>query len=170
MEVIIVDENDKTRIDSYLADKTEYSRVTIQRLIDEQKITVNGKKVKSSYKVQQGDSIKIEKEEPKEVELKAQDIPLDILYEDDDIIVVNKPKGMVVHPANGNPDGTLVNAIMSICKESLSGIGGALIIPSSTLSSFFISPILAFSLFMTSIIEGESPINYINKIKLFNNL
>ena len=124
MEVIIVDENDKTRIDSYLADKTEYSRVTIQRLIDEQKITVNGKKVKSSYKVQQGDSIKIEKEEPKEVELKAQDIPLDILYEDDDIIVVNKPKGMVVHPANGNPDGTLVNAIMSICKDSLSGIGG----------------------------------------------
>ena len=65
-----------------------------------------------------------EEEKPKEIELKAQDIPIEIIYEDDDMIVVNKPKGMVVHPANGNPDGTLVNAIMAICKDSLSGIGG----------------------------------------------
>ena len=85
---------------------------------------VNGKKEKASYKVQNGDKIEIEEEPAKEIELKAQDIPVEILYEDDDIIVVNKPKGMVVHPANGNPDGTLVNAIMSICKDSLSGIGG----------------------------------------------
>ena len=124
MEEILVKEEDKKRIDSYLADKTDYSRVTVQRLIDEGKITVNGKKEKVSYKIQQGDVIKIEKEEAKQVELKAQDIPLEILYEDSDIIVVNKPKGMVVHPANGNPDGTLVNAIMAICKDSLSGIGG----------------------------------------------
>ena len=68
--------------------------------------------------------IEIEKEEPKEIELKAQEIPIEIIYEDKDIIVVNKPKGMVVHPANGNPDGTLVNAVMAICKDSLSGIGG----------------------------------------------
>ena len=72
----------------------------------------------------QGDTITIEEEKPKETKLVAQDIPIDIVYEDKDIIVVNKPKGMVVHPANGNPDGTLVNAIMAICKDSLSGIGG----------------------------------------------
>lgn len=70
--------------------------------------------------------IEIQKEEAKKTSLKAEDIPLDILYEDKDIIVVNKPKGMVVHPANGNPDGTLVNAIMNICKDSLSGIGGVI--------------------------------------------
>ncbi len=64
------------------------------------------------------------KEDAKVIDLKAEDIPIDILYEDSDIIVVNKPKGMVVHPANGNPDGTLVNAVMNICKDSLSGIGG----------------------------------------------
>ncbi len=124
MEEIVVNENNKKRIDAYLSDKTEYSRVTIQRLIDEEKIKVNGNKTKASYKVQNGDKIAIEEVKAKEIELKAQDIPLEILYEDNDIIVVNKPKGMVVHPANGNPDGTLVNAIMAICKDSLSGIGG----------------------------------------------
>ena len=118
-------ENDNKRIDAYLSEKLEdTSRVTIQRLISNGKVLVNGKKVKSSYKVQAGDKIEVEEEIPIEVSLKAQDIPLDIIYEDQDIIVVNKPKGMVVHPANGNPDGTLVNAIMAICKDSLSGIGG----------------------------------------------
>ena len=121
---IIVDSNEKKRIDAYIAEKTEYSRVAIQRLISEGKITVNGKIIKSSYKVQQGDEIIVEKVEAKLVALQAQDIPIQVLYEDSDIIVVNKPKGMVVHPANGNPDGTLVNAVMSICKDSLSGIGG----------------------------------------------
>lgn len=116
---------ENNRIDSYLAKKTEeFSRVAIQRLIEEEKILVNGKKTKASYKVQEKDQITVEKEKPKEIELKAQDIPIEVIYEDSDIIVVNKPKGMVVHPANGNPDGTLVNAIMSICKNSLSGIGG----------------------------------------------
>ena len=81
---------------------------------------------KSSVKVKQGDTVEIEDIEIKQTELKPQEIPLDIIYEDIDIIVVNKPKGLVVHPANGNPDGTLVNAIMNICKDSLSGIGGEL--------------------------------------------
>ena len=102
----------------------DISRVTVQRLIEEENILVNGKKEKSSYKVALGDKISINKPEAKEIVLEAQDIPIDILYEDNDIIIVNKTKGMVVHPANGNPDGTLVNAVMNICKDTLSGIGG----------------------------------------------
>ncbi len=122
---INVQENDVgKRIDAYLSANTEYSRTNIQRLIENEKIKVNDKKTKVSYKVQLNDKIVIEDEEPVDTGLKAQDIPIDVLYEDDDILVVNKPKGMVVHPANGNPDGTLVNAVMAICKDSLSGIGG----------------------------------------------
>ena len=122
---IVEKEYEGNRIDSYLAKKDEdLSRVAIQRLIKEEKILVNGKKVKVSYKVQENDSVSLEEEKPKEIELKAQDIPIEILYEDNDIIVVNKPKGLVVHPGNGNPDGTLVNSLMNICKDSLSGIGG----------------------------------------------
>ena len=100
------------------------SRTMIQKMLSDNKILVNGKIKKASYKVEENDKIKIEEIKPKEITLIAQDIPIDVLYEDDDIIVVNKPKGLVVHPANGNPDGTLVNAIMNICKDSLSGIGG----------------------------------------------
>ena len=122
---IVNQEEINKRIDSYLSEKNvDLSRVAIQRLIAEEKIKVNDKKVKPSYKVQENDEITLEEEQPKEITLKAQNIPLEIIYEDNDIIVVNKPKGMVVHPANGNPDGTLVNAIMAICKDSLSGIGG----------------------------------------------
>ena len=125
LEIIEVDElSTGKRIDTFLASTTDISRTSIQRLIEEQKILVNNKKIKVSYKVQQKDIISIEEDKPKDIELKAQDIPIDILYEDKDIIVVNKPKGMVVHPANGNLDGTLVNALMAICKDSLSGIGG----------------------------------------------
>ena len=124
-KVIVENEEKNQRIDAYLAKKYEdMSRVAVKRLIDEEKILVNNKKTKASYKVQENDEITIEEETPKEIELKAQNIPLEILYEDNDIIVVNKPKGMVVHPANGNPDGTLVNAVMAICHDSLSGIGG----------------------------------------------
>ena len=112
------------RIDSYLAENTEYSRAHIQKMIENGKVLVNGKKTKVSYKVQKDDEIILEEEVPKKVSIEAQNIPIDILYEDNDIIVVNKPKGMVVHPANGNPDGTLVNAVMAVCKDSLSGIGG----------------------------------------------
>lgn len=112
------------RIDTYIPSKSEYSRAMIQKMMDNGNILVNGKKVKVSYKVQADDEITIKEQAAKEISLEAQDIPIEVLYEDNDIIVVNKPKGMVVHPANGNPDGTLVNAIMSICKNSLSGIGG----------------------------------------------
>ena len=126
MDKFIVEKEDEgNRIDSYLTRKKEdVSRVTIQRLISENKILVNGRSTKGSYKVQVNDIITVEEDNPKEISLKAQEIPIEIIYEDNDIIVVNKPKGMVVHPANGNPDGTLVNAIMAICKDSLSGIGG----------------------------------------------
>jgi len=124
-EYVINEELDGMRIDKCVVTlDNEISRVTVQRLIEEEKIKVNGKNIKASYKCVLGDKITVEKEEAKEIELKAEDIPIDVLYEDKDIIVVNKPKGLVVHPANGNPDGTLVNAIMNICKDSLSGIGG----------------------------------------------
>lgn len=123
MQYIVVE--DGKRLDAYIASKNEnITRTAAQRLIEQGNILVNGKKQKVSYKVSVGDVIEIEQSQAQEIELKAQDIPIDIIYEDNDIIVVNKPKGMVVHPANGNPDGTLVNAIMAICKDSLSGIGG----------------------------------------------
>lgn len=113
------------RLDKAIAiQETDLSRVAIQRLLDEGKILVNEKKAKSAYKTQVGDEITIFKEAPKEIKLEAQKIPLDIIYEDEDILVVNKQKGLVVHPGNGNPNGTLVNAIMAYCKDSLSGIGG----------------------------------------------
>lgn len=100
------------------------SRTTVKRLIEENKITVNGKTEKPSYEVKLGDLIQIEEDIPKQPQMIAQDIPVDVIYEDEDIIVINKPKGMVVHPGNGNPDGTLANAVMNLCGETLSGIGG----------------------------------------------
>ena len=104
--------------------ETEISRTRLQKLIEEGKVKVNGKIEKNSYIVKIGDKILIEEEEPAEIELEPQEIPLDIIYEDNDIIVINKQKGLVVHPGNGNPDHTLVNAVMAKCKGSLSGIGG----------------------------------------------
>ena len=125
MKRIIVDENDNVRLDSYISKKNaDLSRGAIQRLLEEGNIMVNDVVKKNSYKVKSGDIIQIDIPEVKDTKMEAQDIPVDIVYEDSDIIVVNKPKGLVVHPANGNPDGTLVNAIMNICKDSLSGIGG----------------------------------------------
>lgn len=124
MEEIIVKEENNIRIDIYLANKKEVSRETIKRWIEEKNVLVNGQSTKPSYKVQENDKISVKPEHVKEISLEAQDIPIEVLYEDNDILVVNKPKGMVVHPANGNPDGTLVNAVMAICKDSLSGIGG----------------------------------------------
>ena len=124
-EYIVKYEEQGKRLDVYVTNQiSDITRTSAQRQIEQGNILVNGKKQKASYKVIEGDVISLEKVEPREIELKAQDIPVDIIYEDNDIIVVNKPKGMVVHPANGNPDGTLVNAIMAICKGSLSGIGG----------------------------------------------
>lgn len=124
-KIVVKDNNQKKRLDSYIVDEiNELSRTTVKRLIDTEKVLVNGKKEKSSYKPVEKDIIEIEIPKAEEIEVKAQNIPIEIIYEDKDIIVVNKPKGMVVHPGNGNPDGTLVNAVLAICKDSLSGIGG----------------------------------------------
>ncbi len=125
-EYKVLDEN--CRLDKYISEKdSDLSRATIQKLITEEKILVNGKKTKNSYKVNQGDIITIEELEFKEdTYLKPQKMDLDVIYEDDDIIIVNKEKGIVVHPGNGNPDGTLANAILERCKDSLSGIGGTI--------------------------------------------
>lgn len=121
----INEETKNIRLDKILSRlDDDLSRTMIQKLLEDKKILVNGKVEKASYKTKVGDILEVEEIEAKEIELKAQDIPLDVIYEDDDIIVINKAKGMVVHPANGNPDGTLVNAVMNICKDSLSGIGG----------------------------------------------
>lgn len=126
MEKFIVNEElAGQRLDMYITSKVQnLSRMAVKRLIKEEQIIVNRKTPKVSYKVQTEDVIEITIPEAKKLDLKAQDIPVEVIYEDNDIIVVNKPKGLVVHPANGNWDGTLVNAIMAICKESLSGIGG----------------------------------------------
>ena len=127
MKELIVDQENKERIDKYIAKCVpDLSRMMIQKLIEENQILVNRNPVKTSYAIQKGDSITITIPEAKETTLKPQDIPLDIVYEDDDILVVNKAKGMVVHPAAGNPEGTLVNAVMAHCKGNLSGIGGEL--------------------------------------------
>ena len=124
-EYKIIQDEQNIRLDKIIASiDNSISRTSVQRLIEEGKILVNEKQEKPSYKVNEGDIIKIEKEEPQEIDLKPQEIPIDIIYEDKDILIINKAKGMVVHPGNGNPDGTLVNAVMAKCKDSLSGIGG----------------------------------------------
>lgn len=126
MEIIKVKEGN-IRLDVYVSrEKPELSRTIIQKLIENGDILVNNEKKKLSYKVEIDDVITVQIPKVKEIDLKPQEIPIEVIYEDNDIIVVNKPKGLVVHPANGNPDGTLVNAIMAMCKESLSGIGGEL--------------------------------------------
>ena len=121
---IIADVNNE-RLDSYISKSNlDLSRSMVQKLIKENRVFVNGKNEKESYKIKVNDNITIQIEDPKSSKLEAQDIPLNIIYEDNDIIVINKPKGMVVHPGNGNPDNTLVNAVLAHCKGSLSGIGG----------------------------------------------
>lgn len=115
------------RIDKYVSMLfPDISRTRIQKLITEQCILVNNNKVKSNYKLNQGDIITVELPEAIEPEILAEDIPLDIIYEDDDVIVINKPKQMVVHPAKGHYTGTLVNALMYHCKDNLSGINGVM--------------------------------------------
>lgn len=115
------------RIDKFLSCRLEeVSRSYIQKLIKEGHVSVNGKPVKANYKLGAGDEISVEIPEAKEPDILPEDIPLDILYEDQYILVVNKPKGMVVHPAAGHYSGTLVNALMYHCKDSLSGINGVM--------------------------------------------
>lgn len=115
------------RIDKYLSEQLpDSSRSFLQKLIQDGQVTVNGKAIKSNYKVNGNDQIELEIPEAVEPEIEAEDIPLDILYEDSDLLVVNKPKGMVVHPCAGHYNGTLVNALMYHCKEDLSGINGVM--------------------------------------------
>ena len=122
----VLKDNSGIRIDKFLADYfAEYSRSYISKMIEDNHILVNNKPVKVSYKISENDLILIEDIEPEEVEILPQNIDLDILYEDNDVIVVNKPKGMVVHPDNVHNDGTIVNALLYHCKD-LSGINGVL--------------------------------------------
>jgi 23S rRNA pseudouridine1911/1915/1917 synthase len=116
------------RVDAYLANLDEtHSRSFYSKLIKEGQLSVNSKVVtKPSFVLSEGDVVEIDIPEPKPLEVEAEDIPLDILYEDDDVIIVNKPKGMVVHPADGHANGTLVNALLFHCRDSLSGINGIL--------------------------------------------
>lgn len=113
------------RIDKYIKIDS-VTRAHLKTLIDGGNVTVNGSTVKGSYKVKAGDKIEVNVPEPAELNIKAENIPLDIVYEDDCMLVINKPQGMVVHPAAGNYEGTLVNALMYHCKDSLSGINGVL--------------------------------------------
>ena len=115
-----------TRLDQFAAANAELTRSAAARLIEEGAVSVNGKSVAKNYKVSLGDVVEITLPEPEVAEALPENIPLDIVYEDDDIIVINKPVGMVVHPAAGNPTGTLVNALLYHCGDSLSGIGGVI--------------------------------------------
>lgn len=121
---IYVDEEADERLDSYLArELDEVSRTYIQKLIKDNLVQVNDKNVKPKYLVKEGDYIRVSLPEPKKLEIKPENIPLDIVYEDKDIVIINKPQGMVVHPAPGNYSGTLVNALL-FSIDSLSSING----------------------------------------------
>ena len=121
---IITVTDEEGRIDAFIASKLSLSRSFAAELIDEGKVLLNGSVVKKRALVKSGDEVLVEIPELKEPEAVPQDIPIEVVYEDDDLLVVNKPKGMVVHPAPGNSDGTLVNALLYHCKGSLSGING----------------------------------------------
>ena len=114
------------RLDQFLADGVEeLTRSAAQRLAEEQRVLLDGRPLKKNYKITGGETLEVSLPDPEPIDAVPQDIPLDIVYEDDDVLVINKPKGMVVHPAPGNPDGTVVNAVLYHCGSSLSGIGGA---------------------------------------------
>ena len=130
MEIITLQayiENVGERLDSFISNSLDdMSRSAATKLIEKELVLVNSKPVAKSYKLSLGDSIEVTIEDPVELDVVAEDIKLDVVYEDCDLLVVNKPKGMVVHPASGNYTGTLVNALMFHCKDSLSGINGVL--------------------------------------------
>ena len=124
-EFIVEQETAGQRIDRFLSgEDTGLSRSALQALVAEGHVQCNGKTVAKSLKLKAGDTVLLEIPDAKPIEAVPQDIPLEIVYEDSHLLVVNKPKGMVVHPAPGNPDGTLVNALLHHCGDSLSGIGG----------------------------------------------
>ncbi len=123
---IVPPEQQNKRIDAFLASELDISRSMAQQWLSESNVHINGKTVNKSYKLVGGEEIVVDISAPVAYEVKPEDIPLDIVYEDDDLLVVNKPKGMVVHPAAGHYDGTLVNALLHHCGNSLSGINGVL--------------------------------------------
>ena len=124
----LVEENDAgKRIDSFLAECIDdITRNAVQRLIEDSNVSINGKVPSKNYKLKIGDTITVVIPDPKLPEARPENIPIEIIYEDDDLLVVNKPKGMVVHPAPGNYEGTLVNALLYYCGDRLSGINGVL--------------------------------------------
>lgn len=127
IEIYVSTEDVGKRIDTFVSGNiSEMTRSAIQGLIEKNKILVNGKPVNKNYKLKSGDSIAVEIPEPQVMDAIPENIPLEIVYEDNDLLVVNKPKGMVVHPAHGNYNGTLVNALLYHCGESLSGINGVI--------------------------------------------
>lgn len=126
-ELITVEDEAGERIDKFLSDElSDRSRSFLQKLVKEQYVKVNDRPVKASYRLILGDTVSISFPEPEKPDIAAEDIPLDILYEDNDIIIINKPKQMVVHPAPGHYSGTLVNALLYHCQGNLSGINGSL--------------------------------------------
>ena len=126
-EYIVPEKSSGLRIDKFLTESCpDYTRSFLQKLLKSELMEVNGKPVKSGYKTAAGDTVTFEVPEAVEAEITAQEMPLDILYEDEDVILINKPKGMVVHPAAGHYEGTLVNGLMHHCREQLSGINGVM--------------------------------------------
>ena len=127
LSFVVDKDNSGERIDRFLAHNAgELTRSAVQKLIDDGLVLCNGQTVTKNYKLRENDVLTVDIPEPAELDVKPQDIPLEIVYEDDDLLVVNKPKGMVVHPAAGNPDGTLVNALLYHCKGRLSSINGVI--------------------------------------------
>ena len=130
MEILTLQPNKEDagkRIDAWLAANLEdMTRSAVQRLLEEGQVVCDGKQLAKNYKLNGSETLEVSLPDPEPVDVVPQDIPLDVVYEDGDVIVVNKPKGLVVHPAPGHPDGTLVNALLHYCGDSLSGIGGEL--------------------------------------------
>ncbi|MBD5159221.1 MAG: RluA family pseudouridine synthase [Ruminococcus sp.] len=127
MEIYVNTENVGKRIDTFISGNiSEMTRSAVQGLIEKNKVLVNGRPVNKNYKLKSGDNITVEIPEPQIMDAIPENIPLEIVYEDNDLLVVNKPKGMVVHPAHANYNGTLVNALLYHCGESLSGINGVI--------------------------------------------
>lgn len=120
-----IQEDQQMRLDKYLAEQfPEQTRSYLQKLIKDGEVLVNGKSVKTGYQLSKGDEVSVNISEPKELDVEPQEMDLDIVYEDEDVILINKPKGMVVHPAPGHTTDTLVNGLLYHCKDNLSGING----------------------------------------------
>ena len=124
--LVATDADVGARLDAFVSEKTELTRSAATRLIEEGCAPVDGTNRQKNYRLRVGDTVEITLPEPEPSEAQPENIPLDAVYEDDDVIVVNKPVGMVVHPAPGNPSGTLVNALLYRCGKSLSGVGGVI--------------------------------------------